>query len=117
MVTPLDELLPLTPAALHIGLVLAERARHGYGIMQAVSEMTGGRFPLGPGTLYRSLQRMQLDGLVDELVDVKAIDDERRRTYRLTQAGLRVVRAEVERLAALVAIASERGLLRSKARK
>lgn len=110
---PAAELLPLTPAVFHIMLALANGERHGYGIMLEVDRITGGRLHLGPGTLYRSIQRMLVDGLIVERKDAvdPEVDDERRRYYRLTQLGLFVTRAEARRLADLVKAARKRGLL------
>jgi DNA-binding PadR family transcriptional regulator len=108
-----DELLPLTPAVFHIMLALADGECHGYGIMQEVDRITQGGLHLGPGTLYRSIQRMLMDGLIverKEAVDPE-VDDERRRYYRLTQFGLSVARAEAERLNVLVKAARKHGLL------
>ena len=108
------ELLPLTPAVFHIMLALADGECHGYGIMLEVDRITQGRLHLGPGTLYRSIQRMLVDGLIverKEAVDPE-VDDERRRYYRLTQFGLNVARAEAQRLSALVKAARRHGLLR-----
>jgi DNA-binding PadR family transcriptional regulator len=106
-------LLPLTPAVFHIILALAERECHGYGIMLEVERLTQGQLRLGPGTLYRSIQRMLADGLIEERKD--ALDpeevDERRRYYRLTKLGLEVARAEAQRLSQLVKAARQRGLL------
>jgi DNA-binding PadR family transcriptional regulator len=106
-------LLPLTPAVFHIMLALAERECHGYGIMQEVERLTQGQLRLGPGTLYRSIQRLVLDGLIEEMKDSPEAgdDDERRRYYRLTRLGLLVARAEAQRLADLVRAARQRGLL------
>ena len=107
------DVLPLTPAAFAITLVLAERARHGYAIMQEVGRLTDGELTLGPGTLYRSLQRLRVDGVIEELVDHSdpSSEDERRRYYRLTSFGRRLARAESARLARLVDAAAARGLL------
>lgn len=107
------ELLPLTPAVFHIMLALADGERHGYGIMLEVDRITGGQLHLGPGTLYRSIQRMLVDGLIVERKDAvdPEVDDERRRYYRLTQLGLSVARAEARRLSDLVKVARKRGLL------
>ncbi|MEW5915892.1 MAG: helix-turn-helix transcriptional regulator [Gemmatimonadota bacterium] len=105
--------LPLTPAVFHIMLALADGESHGYGIMQEVDAMTAGQLRIGPGTLYRSIQRMAVDGYIEELplrLDSEH-DDERRRYYRLTQLGFDVARAEAGRLAALVEAAGERHLL------
>jgi DNA-binding PadR family transcriptional regulator len=106
-------LLPLTPAVFHIMLALAERECHGYGIMLEVERFTQGQLRLGPGTLYRSIQRMVVDGLIEERKDALGPedDDERRRYYRLTKFGLEVARAEAERLATLVKAARQRDLL------
>lgn len=106
--------LPLTPAVFHIMLALADGDSHGYGIMQEVDAMTAGQMRLGPGTLYRSMQRMEVDGYIEELplqLDSQH-DDERRRYYRLTPLGTAVARAEATRLAALVDTAAQRKLLR-----
>ncbi|HJU75268.1 MAG TPA: PadR family transcriptional regulator [Gemmatimonadaceae bacterium] len=105
--------LPLTPAVFHIMLALADGDSHGYGIMQEVDALTGGQLRLGPGTLYRSIQRMAVDGYIEELplkLDSEH-DDERRRYYRLTPLGLATARAEAARLAALVDAAAQRKLL------
>ena len=106
-------LLPLTPAVFHIMLALAERECHGYGIMLEVERLTEGLLRLGPGTLYRSIQRLVLDGLIEELTDSPDAgdDDERRRYYRLTKLGLAVAQAEAQRLENLVNAARQRGLL------
>jgi len=106
-------LLPLTPAVFHIMLALAGGEGHGYGIMREVERLTGGRLNLGPGTLYRSIQRMLLDGLIEETKEVhdSEEDDERRRYYRLTTFGLDVAREEARRLEGLVNAARERELL------
>ena len=108
-----NKLLPLTPAVVHILLALADEDRHGYGIMQAISVFTEGAIHLGPGTLYRSIKGMLASGLIvesDERPD-PALDDERRRYYRLTDFGRRVTAAEVQRLARLVAVARAKPLL------
>ncbi len=100
---PID-LLPLTPAVFHILLALAGGERHGYGIMQEVTRITDGLLHVGPGTLYRSIKHMLEARLIEE-VDERpdpALDDERRRYYRLTHFGRQVTKAEAERLAQLV---------------
>jgi DNA-binding PadR family transcriptional regulator len=108
-----ERLLPLTPSVFHILVVLSEGERHGYGIMRQVTEDTDGALQLGPGTLYGCLQRMLTAGLVRESdwrPDPK-LDDERRRYYRITDFGARVVRAEAQRLATSVTAARVRRLL------
>jgi DNA-binding PadR family transcriptional regulator len=108
-----QSLLPLTPAVFHIMLALAGRESHGYGLMLEVERMTASRTRLGPGTLYRSIQRMLVDGLIEELEDehVPESDDDRRRYYRLTEFGLQVVKEEARRHEELVDLARVRGLL------
>ncbi len=107
-------LLPLTPAVMNILLALADGERHGYGIMREVEGRTGGEARLGPGTLYGSIKRMFADGLIEESDERPdpALDDQRRRYYRITDFGRRVAGAEAERLAGLVRTAREKKLLR-----
>jgi DNA-binding PadR family transcriptional regulator len=107
------DLLPLTPPVFHILLALADEERHGYGIMLDVADQTGGALHLGPGTLYGCLKRMLAAGLVEESDERPdpALDDERRRYYRMTDLGRRVVRAEAQRLANAVSAARARRLL------
>lgn len=103
-----DPLLPdLTPAMFHILLTLSDRERHGYAIMQEVAAVTDGRMRLGPGTLYRSIKQLLALGLIAEAEERPdpALDDERRRYYRLTDLGLRSLDAEVARLDRLVTVA------------
>jgi len=105
----------LSPAAFHIMLVLADGENHGYAIMREVAEQTQGRMRLGPGTLYGTIKRMLADGWIeesDERPDPK-LDDERRRYYRLTGVGRKLVQAEVERLEQLVNFARKKRLLRT----
>ena len=98
---------PLSPPVFHILLALADEERHGYGIMQDVARQTGNALQMGPGTLYGCLKRMLAAGLVEECDERPdpALDDERRRYYRMTRLGKRVVRAETERLADAVTVA------------
>ena len=109
-----DEPSPLlTPAVFHILLALADGESHGYGIMQDVERFTNGDTRLGPGTLYRSIQRMLVDGLIEELAISlhDEADEDRRRYYRLTAKGLEVAKREARRLADLVDASRHRGLL------
>jgi DNA-binding PadR family transcriptional regulator len=103
----------LTPAVFHILLALAKGKSHGYGIMGHVKGFTSGEMRLGPGTLYRSIQRMLVDGLIEELEIAlhDESDDDRRRHYRLTRKGLAVARREAQRLAGLVDVARQCNLL------
>jgi DNA-binding PadR family transcriptional regulator len=105
-----NDLLP--PATFHILLALAAEDRHGYGIIQDVAARTGGKLRLSPGTLYRSIQRMLEQGLIEETDERPApeLDDERRRYYRITAAGQSAARAEARRMAELVRMARASGL-------
>jgi len=103
----IDAFLPLTPTVFYILLSLADQERHGYAIMQEVEAMTGGQIRMGPGTLYGAIKRMLATGLIvesDERPDPE-YDDERRRYYRLTTLGRRVLAAETQRLSHLVEVA------------
>jgi len=95
---------PLSSAALHILLALAESDLHGYGIMQSVKRQSEGAFKLGPGTLYANLDRLLASGLVSE-TERKLKDGETRREYCLTPDGERVLRLEVRRLRQVVNVA------------
>jgi DNA-binding PadR family transcriptional regulator len=108
-----EDLLPLTPPVFHILLTLSDGERHGYGIMQEVARQTAGALEMGPGTLYGCIKRMTAAALIaesDERPDPE-LDDERRRYYRITAFGGRVVRAEAERLAKAVKVAQSKRLL------
>ena len=99
-----NQIFPLTPAMLHILLVLVDDEKHGYAIMQAVMILTDGQMQIVTGTLYRSIKKLLDAGLIietDERPD-PALDDERRRYYRITELGERIATAEVKRLAHLV---------------
>ncbi len=107
--------LPLTPAAFNLLLALADGEKHGYAIMQAIAQRSGGKMRMGPGTLYGLIKRMLADGWIEELDERPdpALDDERRRYYRLTGLGERVAAAEAERMAQLVLAARQQGLLQN----
>jgi len=97
--------LPLTPAMLQVLLALADGDKHGYAISKEVARRTGGKVRLRAATLYTVIKRFVADGLiveVDERPD-PALDDERRRYYRLTTKGRAVAVAETERLAETLA--------------
>lgn len=104
--------LPLKPVDLQLMLALAEQELHGYGLVQAIAEGTGGLVQLDPGNLYRVIKRLLADGLVAESGRraVPDLGEERRRYYKLTALGQRVLGAEVRRLQALVASPAVRAL-------
>ena len=108
-----EERLPLTPAVFHILLALADKERHGYAIMQEVISNSYGQIHMGPGTLYGTIKRTLAAEMIeesDERPDPE-LDDERRRYYRLTDYGRRVLSAEVERLAKLVHVAQAKQVM------
>src|SRR5713101_8780232 len=101
-----DDFLPLKPHWFHVMLSLAGQEQHGYGIMQEVLERTGGKVRLWPATLYGSIKRLIEADLIQESNERPApeLDDARRRYYRLTALGRRVLAAESGRLEDLVRV-------------
>ena len=101
---PPEKFLPLTPAVFHILVALADGEAHGYAIMQSVAARSMGSVRLGAGTLYGAINRLLQDGLIEESEERPdpAMDDARRRYYRLTDLGGRVTAAETKRMAELV---------------
>lgn len=96
--------LPLTHVVYHILLSLSGEARHGYGIIKDVVEVTDGELELEAGTLYAAIKRLRDDDLIEE-VDAPEQADARRRYYTITPMGRRVLRAESERMEAMVEMA------------
>ena len=86
-----SELGRFAEPSLHILVSLSNGPKHGYAIMTDVEAITGS--PLGPGTLYGALARLERRGLIEALEPV-----DRRRPYRLTPLGEATVRAQLERL-------------------
>lgn len=91
-------------------VALAAGPKHGYAIAQDVEELTDGRIVMGPGTLYGSLQRMVVAGLIEEAENPGegGVHAERRRYYRMTPTGTAALRSESERLLRAVNAARER---------
>jgi DNA-binding PadR family transcriptional regulator len=100
----LQGFIPLKTQWFHIMLSLAGGEQHGYAIMQEVRDRTMGKVRLWPATLYGSIKRLIEAGLIEESAERPApeLDDARRRYYRLTALGRRVLNAECERLQELV---------------
>jgi DNA-binding PadR family transcriptional regulator len=98
-----DDFLPLKSDTFHVLLALLHGERHGYAIMREVAERSDGGVELQAGALYRLLARLLEDGVVVESQRRPAADadDERRRYYRVTPLGRRVIAADAERMAAL----------------
>ena len=106
--------LPLTPALFHVLLALADGEKHGYAILKEVARRTRGKVRLSAGTLYGIIHRLLGDGLIVESEDRPdpALDDQRRRYYRLTEFGRKVAVAEAERLEEMIEIARAKKLLK-----
>lgn len=105
-----DRFLPLHNNWFHILLSLVGDEQHGYGIMQEVRERTNGTVRIWPATLYGALQRMIAEGLIEESEERPApeLDDARRRYYRLTRLGRRVLDLECERLRDMLRMAQKK---------
>lgn len=108
-----DDLLPLKPVELLVLSMLSAGDRHGYGIRQDILAHTRGQIELEAGNLYRTIRRLEQDGMVDESGRRPAADsdDERRRYYRLTSLGKRVLAAELQRLRELVRLGEARRVI------
>ena len=92
-----DRYLPLKPHWFYVLLVLADAPQHGYGIMQDVLERTGGKTRLWPPTLYGTIKRL----IEEDLIEPSG-GDSRRRNYRITPSGRRVLAAACARLEDLI---------------
>jgi DNA-binding PadR family transcriptional regulator len=109
----IEAFLPLTPPMLHTLVALADGEKHGYAILKEIARRTDGGVRLSAGTLYALIRRAAADGLIaesDERPDI-ALDDERRRYYRLTPLGRRVAAAEIARLESIVEMARAKKLV------
>jgi DNA-binding PadR family transcriptional regulator len=106
-----ESFVPLKPHWLHVLLSLADQEQHGYGIMREVLDRTAGKVRLWPATLYGTLKRLIDEELIEESGERPAaeFDDARRRYYRLTRLGRRVLAAESQRLEDLVRVIRAKG--------
>ncbi len=111
---PKRKLDPLPSAAFHILLALVGEDLHGYAIMRQIEQQTGGRMRLGPGTLYGSIKTLLEARFIEEVEECPDAEpgSERRRCYHLTSAGLRLVRAEGEKLADLLRVFRSKRILK-----
>lgn len=111
---PRRKLDPLPSTAFHILLALADKDRHGYGIMRQVEEQTEGHVRLGPGTLYGSIKTLLEEKLIEELDDRPdaELGTERRRYYRLTAGGRKLAATEADRLAGMLRLARAKRIFR-----
>jgi DNA-binding PadR family transcriptional regulator len=102
-------LLPLTPAVFFILFALADGEKHGYAIMQQTTHLSDGKFRMGPGTLYTTIQRLLELSLIEEVWD-NSERESRRRYYRLTRQGRALLDLEINRMGAVLQLASEKRL-------
>lgn len=111
---PASDFLPVKPVDLHLLIALADGDQHGYGLVQAIEQATDGLVRLDPGNLYRVIRRLLDAGLVADSPRraPSAPGEERRRYYRITPLGRRVLAAELRRLESLVANPSVRAIAR-----
>jgi DNA-binding PadR family transcriptional regulator len=105
-----QDALPLTLPVFHMLLALSEGERHGYALKREILKRTGGKLNLGSGALYGAINKLLEQELIEESEERPDphLDDERRRYYRITPFGQRVVQAEAVRLRELVSFAEER---------
>jgi DNA-binding PadR family transcriptional regulator len=105
--------LPVSPIVLHVLLSLVDGDKHGYAIIKEVRRRTAGEVELGASSLYSVLKRLLAEGLVAETAERPdpALDDERRRYYRLTRFGRGVAIAELRRLESLISQARAKRLV------
>ncbi len=107
----LEDDLPLKPQWFHILLALSEQEQHGSGIVRAVLEQTDDKLRLWPATLYGSLEDLEAKDWIAELTepaDRPEGESERKRIYRITPSGARVLAAEANRLQSLASAALAR---------
>ena len=88
--------LPFTEATAYILLALSEPL-HGYAVMQKVETMSKKTIKIGPGTLYGAFSTLESEGLI-----VKVGEDNRRKSYLLTDKGKQVLKEHIRRLAIMV---------------
>jgi DNA-binding PadR family transcriptional regulator len=100
--------LPLKPVDLEMLLALADQDLHGYGLVQAIAQHSDGLLVLDPGNLYRVVKRLLSEGLIAEADPDGADAAERRKYYRITPLGGRVLAKELDRLRLLVNATSTR---------
>jgi DNA-binding PadR family transcriptional regulator len=109
----LRKLLPLTPAVFFVLFSLADGEKHGYAIMQDMAALSGGKFRMGPGTLYTTLQRLLDLGLIEEVRGSRSVveRESRRRYYRVTGNGKILLEDELSRMDSVVRLARTKKLV------
>lgn len=103
-----DSLSPLSAATFHVLLALAAQDLHGYGIIQEVTQISGGKYRIGPGTLYDNLKKLITCGWVEDFEEKNLLGDDGRRMYRITGDGRAVLKADVIRMKKILHVADGR---------
>jgi DNA-binding PadR family transcriptional regulator len=108
-----ESLLPLTPGMFQVLIALADGDKHGYAVIKEVARRTEGHIALSAGTLYTIIRRFEQEGVIAETADrpEAALDDERRRYYRLTEFGRDVAAAEGRRMETALGMARAKNLI------
>lgn len=104
------KLLPLTPAVFFILFALSDGEKHGYAVMQHVAVLSDGKFRMGPGTLYTTIQRLLELALIEEIANHHEPQG-RRRYYRLTGVGKTLLHMEFSRMDAVLRLAQQKKLV------
>ncbi len=95
-----EEGRPLTEPVLLILMSLADQPQHGYALMKDMEELSGGRVRVSTGTLYGALRRLLDEGWIERYEQEDTSRE--KQSYRLTRAGLRALRTELERMKQLM---------------
>ena len=101
MTQGLTDLGRFAEPSLFILVSLSDGPKHGYAIMTDVEAISG--VPLGPGTLYGALARLETRGLIEALEP-----EDRRRPYRLTGLGVTTLQAQLDGLAGFARVGLQR---------
>jgi PadR family transcriptional regulator len=98
--------LPLPATDLQLLLAVTREPLHGYGMMKAVLEDSGGSLRIELGSLYRMIRRLERDGLIEESepTDESPSPGRDRRFYGITKLGRDVVAAELDRLRGVLSL-------------
>ena len=106
----IDAFLPLPHLPFHILLaVVGQEAMHGWAVIKRIEEITDGKTCPSTGSLYLAMGRLQERGLLEEASAPPKETDERRRFYRISALGRRVLSAESQRIAGLLDVARASG--------
>ena len=107
-----DAFLPLSAGAFHVLIALADGEKHGYAILKDIRRRTSDKITVTAGSLYAVINRLSDDELIEESEERPdpALDDERRRYYRITALGRRVAAAEMRRMEETLSLARTRKL-------